>query len=52
MGEWRLPGILYADDQVLCGESEEYLRVMVGQFADVSRRRGLKANGGKIMGWY
>ena len=26
--EWRLPGLLYADDLVLFGESEENLRVM------------------------
>ena len=44
--EWRLPGLLYADDLVLCGESEEELRAMVGQFI-VYRRRGLKANAGK-----
>ena len=24
--KWRLPGLLYADDLVLCGESEEELR--------------------------
>ena len=30
-----------------CGESEEDLRVMVGQFAEVCRRRGLKVNTGK-----
>ena len=39
--EWRLPGLLYADDLVLCGELEENLRVMVGKFAEVCRRRGL-----------
>ena len=38
---------MYADDLVLCGESEENLRVMVGRFAEVYRRRGLKVNGGK-----
>ena len=27
--DWRLPGSLYADDLVLCDESEEDLRVMV-----------------------
>ena len=27
-GEWRLPGHLYADDLVLCGESEEDGRSM------------------------
>ena len=30
--ECRLPGFLYADDLVLCGESEEDLRVMEGRF--------------------
>ena len=45
--EWRLPGLLYADDLVLCSESEEDLRAMVGHFVEVFRRRGLKANAGK-----
>ena len=45
--EWRLPGLLYADDLFFCGESEENLRVMVGQFIQVCRRRGLKVNAGK-----
>ena len=45
--EVRLPGLLYTDDLVLCGESEEDLRVMVGLFAEVCRRRGLKVNTGK-----
>ena len=45
--EWILPGFLYANDLVLCGESEEDLRVMVRRFADVCRRRGLKVNAGK-----
>ena len=44
-GEWRLPGLLYAD-LVLCGELEEDLRVMVGWIGEV-RRRGLKVNAGK-----
>ena len=26
---WRLPGLLYVDDLVLCGELEEDLRAMV-----------------------
>ena len=47
MVEWRLPGLLYADNLVLCGESEEDLRVMVGLFDEVCRRRGLKVNA-----WY
>ena len=33
--EWRLPGLLNADDMVPCGEAEEDLRVMVGLFAKV-----------------
>ena len=37
--EGRLPGLLYADDLVLCGESEKDLKVMVGRFAEVCRRR-------------
>ena len=48
--EWRLPGLLYADDLVLCGESEEDLRAMVGQFGEVCRK-GLKVKEGtsKVM---
>ena len=42
-----MPGLLYADDLVLCDELEENLRAMVGQFAEVCRRRGLKVNVGK-----
>ena len=42
--EWKLPGLLYADDLFLCGELEEDLRVMVGWFAEVCRRRRLKVN--------
>ena len=38
---------MYADDLVLCGESEEDLRVMVGCFIEVCRRGGLKVNAGK-----
>ena len=45
--EWRLHGLLYADDLVLCGESGENLWVMVGQFAEVCRRRELKVNAAK-----
>ena len=40
--EWRLTGLLYADDMVLCGESEERLRAMEGRFVEVCRGRGLK----------
>ena len=43
----RLPGLLYAYDLVLCGESEEDLRAMVPSFYKVCRKRGLKVNVGK-----
>ena len=33
--ELGLPGLLYTDDLVLCGESEEDLRSMVGSFVGV-----------------
>ena len=46
--EWRLPGLLYANDLVLCSELEEDLRVMVGWFAEVCKRRGLKVNAVQI----
>ena len=42
-----MPGLLYADDLVLCCELEEDLRVMVKWFAEVCRRRGLKVIAGK-----
>ena len=42
-----MPGLLYADDLVLCGESEGDLKVMVGRFVEVCRRRGLNVNAGK-----
>ena len=45
--ERRLPGLLFADDLVLCGESEEDLRAMVGWFVETCRRGGLKVNAGK-----
>ena len=45
--EWKLPGSLYADDLVLCGEREEDLRAMVGSLIEVCMRRGLKVNAGK-----
>ena len=45
--EWRLPGLLYADDLVLCGESEEDLKATVGRFVEVCRKRRLKVNAGK-----
>ena len=48
--EWRLTFVLYADDLVLCGESEEELRGMVGRFVEVCRR-GLKVNAGDGTEW-
>ena len=44
---WRMPCLLYADELVLRGESEEDLSLMVGRFAKVCRRKGLKVNAGK-----
>ena len=41
--ERRLPGLLYADDLVLCVESHEDLRTMVGCFVEMCRR-GPKVN--------
>ena len=45
--KWKVPSLLYANDLVLCGESEEDLRAMVGRFVELCRRRGLKVNAGK-----
>ena len=36
--EWRVPGLLFTDDLVLCGESEEDLRAMVLRFVEVCKR--------------
>ena len=41
-----MPGLLYASDLVLCGESEEDMRAMVGRIVEVCRR-GLNVNAGK-----
>ena len=38
---------MVSDDYVLCGESKEDLRMMVGGFTEVCRRRGLNVNAGK-----
>ena len=43
---WRLLGLLYIDDLVLCDELEKNLREMVGRFIEVCRR-SLKVNAGK-----
>ena len=45
--EWKLPDLLYTDDLVLWGESEENLRAMVGHFVKVCMRRGQKVIAGK-----
>ena len=42
-----MAGLLYADDLILCGESKGDLRVIVGLFAKVCRKRGLKVHAGK-----
>ena len=39
-----MPGHLYADDLVLCGESGEELKVIAGCFVEMWRRRGLKVS--------
>ena len=51
-GRECLPGLLHADDLVLCGKLEEFLRAMVGCFIEVCRRGGLKVNAGKSKGDY
>ena len=45
-----MPGLLYADDLVLCGESEEYIRSMLEHFVEVCKKRGLEVNAGKSKG--
>ena len=42
--EWRVPCLLYANDLVLCSESEEGLRKLVERFGSVCKRRGLTVN--------
>ena len=42
--EWKVPCLLYADDLVLCGESEESLSRLVERFGRICKRRGLKVN--------
>ena len=42
-----MPGFLYADELVLCIESEEDLRAILGRFVEVCRRGGLKFNAGE-----
>ena len=33
--EWRLPGLLYADDLILRGELKEVIKVMVVRFVEM-----------------
>ena len=49
--EWRLPGLLYADDLALCGEPEGNLGAMMGRFVEECRRRSLQviADKSKVM---
>src|SRR5678816_196775 len=42
--EWKVPYLLYVNDLVLCGESEESLRRLVERFDIVCKRSGLKVN--------
>ena len=44
--EWRLLGFLYVDNLVLCGETEENLRAMVGCYIELCSR-SLKVSAGK-----
>ena len=43
----RMSGLLYADDLVLNGESEEDLRVMKKPFVEIYERKVLKINAHK-----
>ena len=45
--DWRLPGLLYADDLVLCGKLEEDMKVMVGCLVEVYKRKCPKVNADK-----
>ena len=51
--EWRFPSLFYKDDLVLCGESEEDMRVMIAHFAEVCKRKDFKVNADKkkMMFW-
>ena len=42
--EWKLTSLLYGDNLVLCGESQDDLRAMVRHFGEVCWRRSLKVN--------
>ena len=45
--EGRLRGLLYADDLVLCSQSERDMKTMVERFVEVCSRRSLIVNGEK-----
>ena len=45
--EWRFSDLFYAYDLVLCDDSEEDLRAVVGRFIEICKRRSLKVNTGK-----
>ena len=45
-----MPGILYANDLVLCDELEEDIRAVLGRFVEMYRKRGLKVNACKRKG--
>ena len=47
---WRLRDLLYADDFVLCSESDDDVKVIVGCFVEMGKRRGLKVNVDKSKG--
>ena len=44
----KLPSHLYADDLVLWGVSKENLRLKLGRFPDLYKRRALKVKKRKI----
>ena len=43
-----LPGLLDADDIILCGESEEDLKAILELFVEVCRKKGRKVNADEI----
>ena len=45
--EWRLPGLLYADELVLYVEEEEDLKLMGGRLVELCKGRNLKFNADK-----
>ena len=45
--DWRLPGLLYEKNLVLCGVSGEDLKRMMEHFVNVCRRRYLRVNADK-----